>query len=108
MRVGTSDGEPDATSDTPRDADVRRWMEENFSLVLGGPLYQLYLRARLARPPLELLQRRIFAFVFITLIPPALLSALTGRLVSGPTPFLVDLANLQFLTTLPLLIAAEV
>lgn len=83
-------------------------MTDDFSLVLGGPLYQLYLRARLARPPLELLRRRILAFVFITLLPPALLSAVTGRLVSGPTPFLVDLANLQFLTTIPLLIAAEV
>jgi hypothetical protein len=83
-------------------------MTNDFSLVLGGPLYQLYLRARLARPPLELLRRRIIAFVSITLLPPALLSALTGRLVGGPIPFLVDLANLQFVTTLPLLIAAEV
>jgi hypothetical protein len=83
-------------------------MTNDFSLVLGGPLYQLYLRTKLARPPLELLRRRIIAFVVITLIPPALLSALTGRLASGPVPFLLDLTNLQFVTTLPILIGAEV
>jgi hypothetical protein len=91
---------------TPAPETEPSWNE--FSLVLGGPLYQLFLRARLARPPLELLGRRIFVFVVITLVPPALLSALTGRLVSGPVPFLFDLANLQFVTTLPLLIGAEV
>jgi hypothetical protein len=83
-------------------------MRNDFSLVLGGPLYQLYLRTRLARPPLELLRRRILAFVGITLVPPALLSALTGHLASGPAPFLLDLTNLQFVITLPLLLAAEV
>ena len=44
----------------------------------------------------------------ITWLPPALLSALTGRLVSGPVPFLLDLTNLHFVTTLPLLVGAEV
>jgi hypothetical protein len=83
-------------------------MTEDFSLVLGGPLYQLYLRTRLARPPLELLKRRIVAFVLVTLVPPALLSALTGHLARGPGPFLLDLTNLQFVTTLPLLVGAEV
>jgi hypothetical protein len=76
--------------------------------VLGGPLYQLYLRTRLARPPLELLHRRILAFVVVTWLPLALLSALTGRFLSGPVPFLLDLTNFQFLTTLPLLVGAEV
>ncbi len=80
---------------------------DDFSLVLGGPLYQLYLRTRLARPHLELVWRRIGVFVGVTLVPPALLSALTGRFASGPTPFLLDLTNLQFVTTLPLLVAAE-
>jgi hypothetical protein len=87
---------------------VSRSSTEDFSLVLGGPLYQLYLRTRLTRPPLELLRRRVVAFVSITLLPPALLSLLTGHLATGPAPFLLDLTNLQFLTTLPLLVAAEV
>ncbi|HEX8792294.1 MAG TPA: hypothetical protein VF765_15170 [Polyangiaceae bacterium] len=82
-------------------------MGDDFSLVLGGPLYQLYLRTRLARPPLELVWRRIVAFVVVTLVPPAVLSALTGRFASGPTPFVCDLTNLQFVTTLPLLVLAE-
>ncbi len=81
---------------------------EEFSLVLGGPLYQLFLRTRLARPPLELLRRRVLVLVGITLLPPALLSALAGRFASGPVPFLSDLANLQFVTTLPILVGAEV
>lgn len=83
-------------------------MPRDFSLVLGGPLYQLYLRTRLARPALELLRRRILAFVAITLAPPALLSALTGHFAAGPAPFVLDLTNLQFVTTLPLLIGAEI
>jgi hypothetical protein len=107
MRVGTRDGEPDATGDASPDRDTQRWTND-FSLVLGGPLYQLFLRAKLARPPLELLRRRILVLVAITFLPPALLSALTGRFASGPVPFLFDLTNLQFITTLPLLIWAEV
>lgn len=83
-------------------------MTKDFSLVLGGPLYQLYLRTRLARPPLELLHRRIVVFVAVTFLPPALLSALTGRFASGPVPFVRDLTNLQFVTTLPILVGAEV
>jgi hypothetical protein len=66
------------------------------------------LRTGLARPPLERVRRRILALVVITWLPPALLSALTGRLVSGPVPFLLDLTNFQFVTTLPLLVGAEV
>jgi len=30
----------------------------DFSLVLGGPLYQLFLRTRMARPPLDLFLHR--------------------------------------------------
>lgn len=81
---------------------------DDFSLTLGGPLYQFFLRTRLARPPLELLRRRILVFVVITWLPPALLAAFTGRFAHGPVPFLLDLTNLQFLVTLPLLIWAEV
>ena len=91
----------------PCEPEVQR-SNEDFSLVVGGPLYQLFLRTRLARPPLERVRRRMLALVAITWLPPALLSALTGRFVSGHVPFLLDLTNLQFVTTLPLLIGAEV
>jgi len=37
-----------------------------------------------------------------------LLSAVTGRFATGPVPFHFDLTNLQFLTTVPLLVGADV
>ena len=39
---------------------------EDFSLVLGGPLYQMYLRSRLAKVPTDLVERHIVAFIDIT------------------------------------------
>jgi hypothetical protein len=50
----------------------------SLSLVLGGPLYQLFIRSRLARPPLELLHRRIIALVLITWLPLAAWCRLKG------------------------------
>jgi hypothetical protein len=55
----------------------------DFSLVVGGPLYQLYLRTRLARPPLELLVRRMVAFPLLAWLPLLLLSLLEGRAFGG-------------------------
>ena len=82
----------------------------DLSLVMGGPLYEAYLRCRLARPPIELVTRRIIALVLITWVPLALLSLLEGRAVKGVNvPFLEDLgAHVRFLVALPLLVAAEV
>ena len=79
-------------------------------LVLGGPLYQMYLRCRLARPPIELLTRRILALVCITWVPLAVLSAIEGSAVGGiAIPFFQHIgANVRFLVVLPLLIVAEV
>jgi len=79
----------------------------NFSLVLGGPLYQLYLRTRLARPQLDLLSRRVIGLALICWFP---LSVLTGRALGGvAVPFLRDVeAHTRFLVALPLLIMAEV
>jgi hypothetical protein len=51
----------------------------DFSLVLGEPLYQLYLRTWLARAPIELLHRRIITFVLITWVPLWLLTAISLR-----------------------------
>ena len=62
----------------------------DFSLVLGGPLYQLYLRTRLAQPPFELLKRRLLAFVCITWIPPLILCLMAGTALAGvQVPFTV-------------------
>jgi hypothetical protein len=42
---------------------------QDFSLVLGGPLYQLLRRSRLTGDTLELLHRRIIALTVVTLAP---------------------------------------
>ena len=82
----------------------------DFSLVLGGPLYQLFLRSGLAKPPLDLLRRRVLALPLLTWLPLLVLSALEGQAVAGVRlPFLQDLeAQARFLLALPLLIVAEV
>ncbi len=81
----------------------------DFSLVLGGPLYQLFRRARLVQPPMTLLWRRIVVFLGITWLPLAIFTALGGTFLGGVSvPFLYDLeVHVRFLITLPLLIAAE-
>jgi hypothetical protein len=80
-----------------------------FSLVLGGPLYQLYLRTRLARPPIDLVRRRIIVLYLICWLPLLLLSLLSGTALGGvKVPFFREIGpHLRFLCALPLLIAAE-
>lgn len=82
----------------------------DFSLVLGGPLYQLYRRARLTGDALELLRRRLVAVVSIAWVPLLVLSAWEGNAWGGAVtiPFLYD-ADVQarFLLALPLLVVAE-
>jgi len=92
------------TSDHPEAAD-----SEEFSLVLGGPLYQLLLRTRLARPPLDLVNRRVVAITLVAWLPLLVLSALEGRAFGGGgISFLKDLeAQVRLLVALPLLILAE-
>jgi hypothetical protein len=82
----------------------------DFSLVLGGPLYQLYLRSHIAQPTLGLVHRRILAITLIAWLPLLLLSALGGTLAGGSVsvPFLHDIeAHVRFLIALPVLIFAE-
>jgi len=83
--------------------------ENDFSLVLGGPLYQLYLRTKLARPPLELVWRRAIAIPLICWTPPFLLTLVAGQSFGNVgIPFSLSLGvHARFLVALPLLIAAE-
>ena len=78
--------------------------KEDFSLVLGGPLYQLFLRIRLARPAMELAHRRVIACVLITWLPLAVLTALAGSFLGGVgVPFLLDLdPHVRLLIGVPL------
>lgn len=82
---------------------------KSFSLALGGPLYQLYLRAYLLKPPLNLLNRRMLAICLFAWLPLPLLSALTGDFVTGvDIPFLYDIdTHVRFLGALAFLLAAE-
>lgn len=82
----------------------------DFSLVLGGPLFQLFRRAHLAGDGLEMLWRRVIVLAGIAWIPLFLLSLASGQAFGDAVriPFLLDLeAHVRFLVALPLLIAAE-
>ena len=82
----------------------------DFSIVLGGPLFQLLRRAHLSDEALHLMHRRIIVIAAICWLPLLVLSARGGELLGGkPTvPFLLDLdVHLRFLLAVPLLISAE-
>jgi hypothetical protein len=83
---------------------------QDFSLVLGGPLYQLLRRAHLSDDALMLQRRRIIVFALIAWLPLLALSALSGQLLGGgvAVPFLMDVdVHVKFLVAMPLLVAAE-
>ena len=89
----------------PADADPR-----NFSIVLGGPLYQLLRRAHMSGDALELARRRILAIAAISWLPLLLLSIVAGTAWGDDVavPFLKDAqAHTRFLVAVPLLVAAE-
>lgn len=54
-----------------------------FSLILGGPLFQLFLRTGLLKPPTNLVVRRIIVIVLIAWLPLFILAALSGNLIGG-------------------------
>jgi hypothetical protein len=83
---------------------------DDFSLVQGGPLFQLFVRSHLATTGLDLLKRRIIFFVLLTWIPLLLLTAISGQLLANTVnvPFLYDIeVHVRFLVALPLLLVAE-
>ena len=82
----------------------------DFSLVLGGPLFQLLRRAHLSDDALMMVRQRIIVIALAAWLPLLLLSALAGQLWAGSTgvPFLLDIeVHVRFLVVLPLLIVAE-
>src|SRR5262245_17665040 len=83
---------------------------DNFSLVLGGPLFQLFRRAHLSGDGLELLRWRIVVIALVAWLPLLLLSVTQGTAVGTAVavPFLFDIdVHVRFLIALPLLIAGE-
>jgi hypothetical protein len=93
-----------------RDASGSLPAPQDFSLVLGGPLFQLLRRAHLSDDALTLVRQRIIVISLLVWLPLLGLSTLEGHALGGSVavPFLLDLeVHVRFLLTMPLLIAAE-
>ena len=88
----------------PDDATGAIMGMQDFSLVLGGPLFQLLRRTHLSDGALMLLRRRIITIVLMLWLPLLVLSALEGQLLPGTAtvPFLLDMEfHIRFLVALP-------
>jgi len=82
----------------------------DFSLILGGSLYQLFCRVYLCGKILELLRRWLLVLCGVMLVLLLLFSVLEGNALGGAVkvPFLLDPeVYARFLVALPLLIVAE-
>src|SRR5437879_12823461 len=81
----------------------------DFSLVLGGPVFQFFRKSHLAGDGLELVHRRLFIITLVAWLPLLLLAALGPALGNlGRISFLHDVeVHVRFLIALPVLIAAE-
>jgi hypothetical protein len=87
---------------------ILRQDSQDFSLVQGGPLFQLLRRSHLTDDSLGLLHRRIIAISLFAWLPLLVLSALEGKMFGGSVPFLLDFEiHVRFLIATPLLIVAE-
>ncbi len=98
------------TSPTPVSSDPLLRDPQDFSLVLGGPLFQLMRRAHLTDDALLLVRQRIIVISLLAWLPLLILSALAGQALGGraAVPFVLDVeVHLRFLVALPLLIVAE-
>jgi hypothetical protein len=83
--------------------------EEDFSLVLGGPLFQLLQKLHLEGNELELLHRRILLSILLTWFPLLLLCTVSTTIGSAAQiSFFHDIeVHVRFLVSLPILIGAE-
>ena len=81
----------------------------DFSLVLGGPLFQLWRRTCMSGDALEWARRRVVVIALITWLPLLVLSIIQGHALSGiKIPFLYDIeTHVRFLVALPILVGAE-
>ena len=82
---------------------------EDFSLVLGGPLYQLLLRSKLIQPPFGNLGWRIGVITALAWLPLVPLTIFSGHFAGGvQVPFLYDFeVHSRLLFSLPLMVLAE-
>src|SRR5262249_17854355 len=96
-------GAPARPSEAPRDP-------YDFSLVLGGPIFQIVRRAHLSGDALELMRRRTLVIALLAWLPLLIPSAGSGRAWGSAVavPFLLDVeVHVRLLVALPLLILAE-
>jgi hypothetical protein len=83
----------------------------DFSLMSGGPLFQLLRRMRLSGDGLEMARRRVLSAVLLIWPPLLVLSIVEGQAWGGGValPFLHDIeTHLRLLVAVPLLILAEI
>ena len=97
------------TTDNPPSAIAPSDGRDDLSVMLGGPLYQLYRRAHVSGAGLELLHRRVIVLTLVAWAPLLVLSLIDGFAWSGvKVPFLRDIeTHLRLLVALPLLVFAE-
>ena len=84
---------------------------QEFSLVLGGPLYQIWRRLFLSGPALELLARRMIGIPVVAWLPLLILTAYQGLAVGHAVavPFLYDIeVHARYLLAIPMLLIAEI
>ena len=83
--------------------------QDDFSLVLGGPIFQLLRRAHLEGDHLELLRRRTLIVTSIAWLPLLILSTFSSSVHPiGVLSFLRDVeVHVRFLVALPILVGAE-
>ena len=88
-----------------------RTAARNFSIVVGGPVYDFFLRIGLVRRGLPNVRPRIIAFVAIAWLPLLLLSIKDGLAIGDKVtiPLLLDFSTYgRLLLALPLVLLAEV
>jgi hypothetical protein len=83
---------------------------KNFSLLLGGPFFQLLRKAHLTGNALELVKKRTLIICLIAWLPLFVISMLKGQAWGEGTnlPFIEDLeVHIRFLLAMPLMVFAE-
>lgn len=81
----------------------------DFSLVLGGPIYQFFRKSHLAGDALEMLYRRLLIITMLAWLPLLLLAAVGSSAGNvGVISFLRDVeVQVRFLIAIPVLVGAE-
>lgn len=108
--MGTSQGDPQANFDDELTELTFLGEAHDFSLVLGGPLFQLLRKAHLEGGHSELLRRRLLTISLVAWLPLLLLTTVGSSAENlSRVSFFHDVeVHVRFLIALPILIAAEV